>query len=131
MKKIRYLIRKNIDWFIIFILALMPLISKLTIENLPFWNRGLGCFNLIINMFTLLAIFLLEGVGLDRLPFEGFVSFILNFFVLFGGYYLLKKLYFKLPKDSMYRRLLILIIMVALLIAIGMLLDFCLNFSIF
>ena len=131
MEDIKDLIIKNWDWIIISVLALIQLILKF-VSTLTFWNRDLGCFNLIINIPTLLAVFILDNIfGIDKLPFEEFTLFILSLIVLFVGYYLIKRLYFKLTKGSMYRRVLLFIVIVGLLIAIGMLLEFCVSFSLF
>ena len=131
MKEIDNFLRKNLDWCIIFLLGLMPIVASLTLGGLLFWNRTLGCLNMLANITTLYTTLLLGYVfqfEVDRLPYpyNNIVLYLLNFIVLFIGYYFFKKLYLKFPK---YRKLLIVMGVLILIFAIAWPLNFCLSFS--
>ena len=131
MKQIGNFLRKNLDWCVVFLLGLTPIIASLTLEGLLFWNRALGCLNMLANITTLYTTLLLGYVfqfEVDRLsyPYDDIVLYLLNFIVLFVGYYFFKKMHLKFPK---YRKLIISVGMLVLIIAVIWPLNFCLTFS--
>ncbi|MBI2522842.1 hypothetical protein HYW19_00465 [Candidatus Woesearchaeota archaeon] len=131
MKGIDNIIKKNLDWFVVFLIGLIPIIANLVLRGLLFWNQALGCLNMLANITTLYTSLFLVYVfqfEVDRLPYpyDDILLYVLNFAVLFIGYYLLKKIYLKLPK---YRKLMIFTGIIVLIFAIAWPLSFCLTFS--